>query len=198
MLAAVAFVVHNTLRIKRFLHRIAKGPRTALIKPLDGLPIRIDVINTKCDSDRRRTRNVYSCRNIVSLIVKRFIAKTSKRREFLWKLITEQPISPSLLYVLTYRGGLQALTRTPDTESMHFAERQSKGVVGVRKKHVISAFAGNHDVTRLVKNIETSSCFGNLGFIEIKHYLWLRGFKEEFGVITILFTDMNKVELVTS
>lgn len=197
MLVAISRVINSALRIKRVLGRVANGPRTALIKPLDGLPIRLDVINTACISDKRRTRNVYSCRNFFSLLLKRF-AKTSHRRDFLMQIIREQPISSTLLYVLTYRGGSQALTRTPGTECMHFVEPESKNVTGVRKRRVISAFAGNRDVTRLIKNIETSSCFGKLGFEEVSTYLRVHGYKHEFAKVTIIFADMNKVELVTS
>ena len=200
----IARIVHNLARLARAAARVAAAPRRALLKPLDGLPIRVDVINKNAAlTSRSRVRNVYSHANAVALVARAlFAGGRSARRIEAAEAVREQPVCAALVYLLTYRGGSRALARNPASEPMHEPrDRGSRGAPpkGVRGSRVISAFAGDQDVTRHVKLIEGGAEFPDTGFADLRHYLVaVCGADPAFDDITIVFANMEQKVLTPS
>lgn len=193
-----ARIVHNIVRIARRAGRIANAPRRALLGPLDGMPIRLDVINKASAS--RRVRTVYSHANLVSLALRALAGRAARRRAAA-EAVREQPVCATLLYLLTYRGGARALARYPASEPPHYAARPSapRDVAGVRGTRVISAFAGDADVTRHVKRIEGSAAFPGFDFDDLRHYLVAAcGVGGGFEEVTLVFANMDQRVLTSA
>lgn len=206
----VARALEAVAKAARAFKRAAGAPRRALLKPLAGLPIRLDVINKACTKRRGDIRNVYSHRNPLRLAIDA-LAGGAARRERVAKTIGEQPVCESLVYLLTFAGGAKRIRRDPkaylagphsdppacgkggqETKRPRGRKEESApGVCGVRRSRVLGAFAGDQDVTRLVEKIGHD--LKDLNFEDVRHYLVSAcGVDGEFQTITIVFANLEK------
>ena len=184
------------LKFKRSCSNILSLPGRMCIRKLviHGLPIRLDVINAKCLTEHRKTRCIYSSRNPLKIL------RPIKRIQEVREMVQEQPYSEDLLYILTHEGGHQSITREPCRE--HFEKvtifdkfrrnfKKCVTISGVKYKHVISAFAGDEDVTKFAVCIESCSKFKDMTFEDWYQYLRYKGVKRRYKEIALLLTDMN-------
>lgn len=199
----VARTLEAVAKAARALRRAAGAPRRALLKPLGGLPIRLDVINKACDRRRGDIRNVYSHKNPLRLALDA-LGGGAARRARVAQTIGEQPVCETLVYLLTFAGGAKRVSRDPKAFLGHprpappgkggaggGASRARASVCGVRKSRVLSAFAGDRDVTRLVEEVESG--LEELNFEDLRHYL-VSACKVDggFRIITIVFANLDK------
>lgn len=179
--------------IAKKVFRGACAPRRLMLKPLDGLPIRLDVLNKAAAAPHRAVRNVYSHRSPIALALKLLVDRGARRARIA-ETVREQPVCGTLVYLLTYAGGLQALARDPKKELDRPAEpaRAKAVVAGVRPSRVIGAFAGRTDVTRYINRIETSRDLDGIQFSDFEQYLAaVCGVRTEFDELTIVFSDLR-------
>ena len=195
----LARAFESVAKIARAVKRVAGAPRKALLKPLEGLPVRLDVINKACPRGRRSVRNVFSHRNPLRLALGA-LAGGPARRARVVQTIREQPVCGTLIYLLTFECGAKRIFRDPKSylecrpiATARHAPRDGAPVVsGVKKNKVLSAFAGREDVTRLVARIETS--LHDLDFDDLRQYLVSAcGVKPGFQCITIVFANLREM-----
>jgi hypothetical protein len=188
------------LNIKRKLAMVLSLPGKISTRKLiaHGLPIRLDVINAKCVADNRKTRCIFSSRNPLKIF------SPIKRVKEVRELVQEQPFSEDLLYILTHEGGNQSITREPFRE--HFSRtvnfdksrrnfKRCVTISGVKDDHVISAFAGDEDVTEFAVCIESCSKFKDMTFEDWYQYLRYKGVKRKYQEIAILLTDLTVTKI---
>lgn len=197
-LKVVNKVAKYIIYLKRTCCRIAVIPRRLCTGTLisQGLPIRLDVINTKSIDDRRKTRCVFSSKNPLKLL------RPVRRIQEVKEIVYEQPLCKDLIYVLTHEGGEQSLSRDPFKETVykktkciirqHDRKRsRDVSISGVKANHVISAFAGDYNVTRFAVCVESCANFQDMTFEDWYEYLRYKGFKQNYKEIAILLTDMS-------